>query len=245
MISENHIPAAVLERLTKKSVRSFWMDGLWDLVISGMLVIIAIWGMVYVRFLAFPRWTWPFFQNAERNAVWIGLLILVAGLALYIWLMWNLVRLIKKNILSPYMGYAEHRFFMPVAPKVYAWYAVIYLAGLGILSGLYAWLTGGIHLMSVPFMISPAAILIGIGWYYELKRYTWMAVIGLILAVVLEFIATTQASYQVGPRSFLDIIPQWGSPALPCLVWAALFLIGGVLGLTGVWRQAHESESFA
>jgi hypothetical protein len=240
MISDNQNPVTAIDQLTKKSVRAFWMDGLWDLVVSGMFIIIGLWGMFYVQFAAFPSWTWPFFESASRSAVWLGLLVLVTILVLYIGTMWKVVGVIKRRLLSPYTGYAEHRFFFPVDPKVYAWYAIIYIAGLGILYGLFAWLTGGMHVMSVPFIISPAAILIGIGWFYKVQRYIWIAVIGFTSAVLLEFFATTQASYQAGPVNFLDILPTWGSPALPCLVWAALFLISGVLGLSGIWRRAGE-----
>jgi len=245
MIEQNNNPAAVLDQFTKRSVRSFWMDGLWDLVICGMLVIIAVWGVIYVQFVAFPSWTWPFFQNAGRSMVWIGLLILVAGLMLYIWGMWILVKLVKKRMATEDNGYAEHSFLMPVDNKVYVWYLILYISGLGILYGLFAWITGGVHVMSVAFIISPAAILIGVGWYYQIQRYRWIAITGLVLAFLLEIFATTQADYQSGAQNFLDILPQWGSPALPCLIWAALFLVSGILGLTGAWRRAHESRSAA
>lgn len=242
MISHNNNRAAVLDQLTKKSVRAFWLDGLWDLVISGMLVIIAVWGMIYLQFVAFPSWTWPILQNAGSSVVWIGLLILVVVLGLYIWIMWKVVTNIKENIISPYTGYARHRFLFPVDPKVYAWYAFLYLGGLGILYGLFTWLTGGTHMMSVPFIISPAAILIGVGYFYRIQRYIWIAAIGFTMAVLLELFAVTQANYLAGPSNFLDILPQWGSPALPCLIWASLFLTSGLFGLIGVWRRASETE---
>jgi len=245
MISENHNTVAALDQLTKKSVRSFWMDGLWDLVISGMMVIIALWGMLFVQFVAFPSWTWPFFPDASRSVVWLGLLILVVILTIFIVIMWNAIRFIKRRLLSRCTGYAEHRFFLPVDHKVYIWYAIIYMTGVGILYGLFAWLTGGVHVMSVPFIISPAAILIGIGWFYKIQRYMWMAVVGFVSALLLELFATTNAIYQVGPRNFLDILPPWSSPTLPCLVWAVLFFISGVLGLIGVWKRAHEARTSA
>lgn len=245
VMEQNNNPVAVLDRYTKRSVRSFWMDGLWDLVISGMLVIIAVWGAIYVQIAAFPSWTWPFFQNAGRSMVWIGLLILVAGLALYIWGMWMVVKLVKKRMVAPYTGFAEHRFIMRVDHKVYGWYLILYICGLGILYGLFAWISGGVHMMSVPFIISPAAILVGVGWYYQIRRYLWLAAVGLVLAFLLEIFATTQANYLAGPQNYLNILPQWGSPVLPCLVWAALFLVSGVLGLAGTWRRAHEPRSAA
>lgn len=243
MISENHNMVTALDQLTKKSVRSFWMDGLWDLVISGMLVIIAVWGMFFVQFVVFPSWTWPFFPDANRSAVWLGLLILVGILVIYIGIMWKVVGFIKRRLLSRYTGYAEHRFFLPVDNKVYICYAIIYMTGVGVLYGLFAWLTGGIHMMSVPFIISPAAILFGIGLFYKVQRYLWMAVVGFISAILLELLATTNATYQVGPRNFLDILPAWSSPTIPCLVWAVLFFISGIMGLIGVWRRAYEART--
>ncbi len=242
MRTTDHNQISTLDHLTKRSVRSFWMDGLWDLVTAGMLLIIAFWGFYYLKFVAFPRWTWPFFQDSGRTIVWIGLLILVLGLNVYFWIMWFVLKKLKSRLIYPYTGVAEHRFFLPMDTKVYIWYGIIYIMGLGILYGMFSLVKGGFSVMSIPFIISPAAILVGVGWFYGIRRYLWIAVIGLSLALVLELFFTTQADYIAGPRNFLDLLPQWGSPTLPCLVWAVLFTISGLIGFINVRSQAREAE---
>jgi len=242
MITSNHNQVSNLNRLTKRSVRSFWMDGLWDLVIGGMLLIIALWGLYYIKFVAFPHWTWPFLQESGKSIVWFGLLFLVLVLTVYIWIMWNVLKILKNRLIYPHTGIAVHRFFLPMDSKVFVWYGISYITGLVLLYGLFFWIKGGFSVMSIPFIISPAAILVGIGWFYGIRRYLWIAGIGLVLSLLLELLVTTQANYMAGPRNFLDTIPQWGSPTLPCLVWAGLFLVSGLLGFINVQSQEREAK---
>lgn len=232
-----------LDQLTKQSVRAFWLDGLWDLAVAGMLLLIAIWGYYYTIFAAFPRWTWPFFQESGKNTIWIGLILLVLGLTAYFWLMWMLVKELKHRLIYPHTGIAEHRFFLPMDRKVYFWYGILYLSGLGMLYGFFFWIQGGFRVMSIAFIISPAAILFAIGWLYRINRYVWIAGIGFTLALTLELLATSPANYSLGPVNFLDTLPAWGCPTLPCLVWAGMFLISGLAGLLNVRRRARESRS--
>jgi len=166
MKTTNQNQVSTLDQLTKRSVRSFWMDGLWDLVIAGMLLIIAVWGLFYIKFVAFPSWTWPFLQDLGQSIVWMGLLLLVLGLTVYIWIMWIVVKILKNRLIYPFTGFAEHRFFLPIDPKVFGWYVILYFTGLGLLYGLFSWIKGGLNMMSIPFIISPAAILFGVGWFY-------------------------------------------------------------------------------
>jgi hypothetical protein len=243
MVTTDHQDAIGLDQLTKRAVRAFWMDGLWDLVMAGMMLIFALWGAVYVKFVAFPSWTWPFLQNINKNVVWIGLLILVCILIVYIWNMWIAVKKLKNRLIYPHTGFADHRFFMPIDPKVFRWYAFLYIAGLLLLFGLFYWIKGGMIVMSIPFLISPAAILIGIGWFYDIRRYLWVGGIGLGLSVLLELLITTRADYLVGQRNFLDTLPQWGSPTLPCLVWAGLFIVSGLIGFINVRFRDRETKT--
>jgi len=242
MKTTNQNQVSTLDQLTKRSVRSFWMDGLWDLVIAGMLLIIAVWGLFYIKFVAFPSWTWPFLQDLGQSIVWMGLLLLVLGLTVYIWIMWIVVKILKNRLIYPFTGFAEHRFFLPIDPKVFGWYVILYFTGLGLLYGLFSWIKGGLNMMSIPFIISPAAILFGVGWFYGIRRYLWIAGIGLVLSLLLELFVTTQANYMAGPQNFLDTLPQWGSPSLPCLVWAGLFMISGLIGLINVRSEEREAK---
>lgn len=234
--------ASELTQLTNRAVRSFWMDGLWDLAIAGVLLVIGLWGAYFVRITAFDPSTWPVFQELGENAAWLGLLILIAVLIPIIWLAWIIVKRLKRRLIAPYTGHAEHRFFMPMDRMVYLWYFILYAIGLGTLYGIFAWLKGGPYLMSVPFIISPAAIFWAIGGFYALRRYQFLAVIGLVLAVSLELLLTTQADYMAGPRNFLDVLPAWGCPTLPCLVWAVMFALSGMIGLISVRRPGHGAK---
>jgi hypothetical protein len=231
-----------LAQLTNRAVRSFWMDGLWDLAFAGVFLVMGLWGAFYVRFIAFHSSTWPAFQELGKNVAWLGLLFLIAVLIPLIWMAWITVKYLKRTLIAPFMGHAEHRFFMPVDRTVFVWYFILYAVGLGILYGIFTWLKGGPYMMSLPFIISPAAIFWATGGFYALRRYQFMAVIGLILAVSLELLLTTQANYMAGPRNFLDVLPAWGCPTLPCLVWAGVCALGGLVGLVSLRRFEHGAE---
>ena len=228
-----------LDQLTKRAVRAFWVDGLWDLAFAGVLLLMGLWGSVYVRFLAFPSPTWPFGGDWDRQAVaWLGLLALIASIGIYIWLAWVIVKALKRRLVAPFTGHVKHSLFLPMDRKVFIWYAVLYLGGMGLLYLLFAWLKGGFYIMSIPFILSPAAIYWGIGRVYEIRRYQRMALCGFILALSLELILTTPAVYQAGPRNFLDVIPAWGNPLLPCLIWGGTVMVSGLYGLISVRRPA-------
>lgn len=229
-----------LDLLTRRAVRSFWMDGLWELAFVGALLLTGFWGMIFVQFVVFPERTWPFLSELGRNTIWIGLLVILIAGGLYIWFAWILVKRLKRLWVSPHTGHADHRFLMPVEPRVFLWYFILYLSGLALLYGLFACTLGGAHAMSVPFIISPAAMLWAIGSIYSIRRYRVFAVTGLILAILLELLLTWPASYPAGPHDFLNVRPEWGSPALPCFVWAAIFLFSGLTGLAHVRRLQHE-----
>lgn len=228
-----------LTELTNRAVRSFWIDGLWDLAFAIVFFLIGLWGAFYVSYVAFQSSTWPAFQDMGKNVVWLGLLVLIIVLMLIIWTAWIIVKRLKRTIISPYMGHAEHRFFMPVDRRVYVWYFILYAIGLGLLYVLFSYLKGGPYVMSVPFIISPAAIFWATGSVYGIRRYQLVAVIGLILALSLELLLTTQADYMIGPRNFLDVIPVWGCPTLSCLVWAVMCAVSGLIGLVSARRIKH------
>jgi hypothetical protein len=236
MIWSKENQTADLTRLTNLAVRSYWMDGLWDLATAGVFLLIGLWGALYVSFVAFHSSTWPAFQELGKNVVWLGLLVLIIALIPNIWIAWVIVKYLKRAVISPYTGHAEHRFFMPVDRKLFVWYFLLYAIGLGLLYGLFYWIKGGPYVMSVPFIISPAAIFWATGRVYGISRYQLIAAIGLILALSLELLLTTQANYMTGPRNFLDVIPAFGCPALPCLVWAVMSAVSGLIGLVGVRR---------
>ena len=171
----------------------------------------------------------------------MGLLTLIGALAGYVWIAWIVVKKLKRHWIAPIAGYAQHRFFMPVGGKVYLWYFILYLLGIALLYGLFAWVKGGVYVMSVPFIISPAAALWVVGRRYSIRRYRWAAGIGLVLSTVLELLFTWPATYQHGPQDIFNVRPEWGSPTLPCLVWASVFLVSGVIGLISVRRGLENA----
>jgi hypothetical protein len=95
--------------------------------------------------------------------------------------------------------------------------------------------------MSVPFIMSPAAILWAEGRMYAIRRYQWIAVIGLLSTIFLELVITYPASYQYRPQDFLNVRPEWGGPALPCFLWSALLAISGLIGFLQVRGGRHEA----
>lgn len=240
MISTNHNQVKSISEFTKRAVRAFWLDGLWELAFVGVLLLIGFWGIFYVQFVAYPSSTWPFLREMDGTVVWSGLIILVVALVIYIWTAWVVVKMLKRVLIAPYTGHAEHPFFLPIDSKVFLWYFILYLTGHVLLYGLFSWSKGGFAMMSVPLIISPAAILWGIGRVYGIQRYQLLAPVGLFLAVLLELLLTTKADCMLGPRNFLDVIPTWGSPALPSFIWALMFTISGLIGFINVRRSPHE-----
>jgi len=241
MIMADPVEKINLDQITKRTVRAFWMDGLWDLALVGVLLIMGIWGTFYVQFVAFPESTWPFLQEWGRDVVWVGLLSLIVAITGYVWIAWIVVKKLKRLWIAPVAGYSQHKFFMPVGGKVYLWYFILYLIGIAILYGLFAWIKGGVYVMSVPFIISPAAALWVVGRRYRIRRYLWAAGIGLFLSTLLELLLTWPASYQKGPQDILNVRPEWGNPFLPCLVWAFIFLGSGLIGLITVRRRLKDA----
>lgn len=241
MAERNHNQPADLTQLTNLAVRAFWIDGLWDLAFVGVFILLGFWGAYYASLIGFPQSTWFAFQELGENIVWLGLLILIAALVVLIGLEWIVVKWLKRTYIAPHLGYADHRFLMPVDRKVYTWYFVLYGIGLLCLYGLFYWLKGGVYALSVPFIISPAAIYWATGRVYRIRRYQVIALTGLILALALELLMTTPADTLAGPRDFLDVIPAYGSPVLACLVWALMCAISGVIGLLSVRKMIHAA----
>ncbi len=234
---ENQGDAPNIQQLTMQSVRAFWLDGLWDLAFAGVFVLMGAWGAIYLRFIAFPSRTWPFLREIGRDAVWIGLVVFICALAAYIYLAWRVVRKIKRLLVDARRGYAEHRFFMPIGWRTLLFYFLLCGLGTGLLFAFFLHVSGGFRVLSVAAIISPAAACLVIGRTYRIRRYAWIAVAGLILAVVLELFITSTASYDVGPMSFLDVLASWGSFALPSFVWAGMFAMSGLIGLIGIRRS--------
>jgi hypothetical protein len=229
-----------LDQLTKRTIRTFWLDGLWELVLVGVLILLGVWGIYYIQFVAFPESTWPFLHGLGKNMVWIGLVLIVAMFSIYVWIGWKILRWLKRRFMAATVGYVQHPFFMPVEPKVYRWYIVLYLLGIGLLYAFFAWIDGGAHVMSVPIIIAPAAIYWAIGQIYAIRRYRWTAITGVFLAILLELLLTYPASLQEGPRDFLNIRMAWGSPALPSFLWALVFFISGHIGFSTVRGGRRE-----
>ena len=46
----DHAGVSNLDQLTRRAVRSFWMDGVWELAIGGAFLLVGFWGMFYVQF---------------------------------------------------------------------------------------------------------------------------------------------------------------------------------------------------
>ncbi|NIM95416.1 MAG: hypothetical protein GTO18_17100 [Anaerolineales bacterium] len=232
---------STLDQITKRAVRTFWMDGLWDFVAAGAFLIIGTWGMYYVQYVAFRESTWPFLRELGRDSIWLGPLVLVLLLAVYFMIARLIVKALKRRWIAPLTGYVEHRYFLTADPRVYLWYFILYLSGIGLLYGLFVLTKGGAHVMSVPFIMSPAAILWALGRMYGIRRYQWISVIGLASTILLELLITWPASYQYSPESFLNVRPEWGGPALPCFIWAILLVVSGTIGFINVRRGRYDA----
>lgn len=231
--------------LTRRSVRAFWADGLWDFAVAGICVILGIW--VYpLTLLRFPMqaWAWPFSTLENRNSLGVlgaaWLLIIIGVGALFLWIAWKIVIRLKERFIAPYTGNVKHAFWLPIENKVILWYLVVYLAGGVVLALLFAAFKGGPHMLAVFYILSPAAILFRIGQVYNLPRYRWIAAVGFIVSLGLEAFATTHAPMSTGPRDFWEVSAFFGQPAMACAVFSLLLIVSGVIGFIQVRKVGDD-----
>lgn len=233
------------DQLTRRSVRAFWDDGLWDLASVGVAIITAIWGHAFVRLMAFPHRTWPWPFETEQSGArgtyefWLLLGAYIAVIVLYVWCAWKVVLRLKAKWVEPHTGEVRHPFLLTLEPKTLGLYFVLYLGGIAALAGVYSLLLGGPHMYSAIFTMSPVAITYAIGHVYDLNRYKWIAIIAFLLCIGLELLLTTPAVPMRSPVNFLDVSPEYGSATLPMIVWAVMWTISGVVGMSTFRREYH------
>ncbi len=233
--------AITLDQLTRRAVRAWWADGLWDFAIAGFMALLAGWMYVLVRVLAFPAWTWPVVPAEVNNpfqaqiTLWfLAIFPLGAG---YAWVAFRLVQGLKSRWLASRQGDVRHPFWFKVTPQVLVVYTLAFLAMYIVAATLALAFAGGPHWLSALVIAAPAAMLVSLGTHYALPRYWKAGGLGMLACLALDLLATTPANYQLGPRGFLDVSPQLGNPALPLLVWVAVFAVSGLIGLAGVLRK--------
>lgn len=229
-----------IENLTRRTVRSWWADGLWDFAIAGYMILIGLWMYILVRVIAFPSWTWPWpfitreVENPMAAQILVWGLAIIPVSALYMWLTYKLVLVLKAKWLASRQGDVRHSFWLKVEPRFWGIYILGYLGAFAGAAGLILLLTGSPHFYSVMLIAAPASVLVTFGIGYSLRRYTLAGVIGFVGGLFVEALLTTQAVYLKGPNGFLDVSPDYGNPAIPALIWAAIFLVSGIIGLMGV-----------
>ena len=196
-----------VDALIRRAVRAWWVDGLWDFAVAGMMALLAGWIYILVRFIAFPAWTWPVIPSETTNpfqaqlTLWF-LAILPVGAA-YAWATFRLVQGLKSRWLASRQGDVRHPFWMKLSPKVLVGYSFTCLAVFILASALALAFTGGPHWFSAIVIAAPAAMLVSLGIVYTLPRYWIAGVVGLLACLALDILATTPANYQLGPTGFL------------------------------------------
>lgn len=232
-----------LETFTRRTVRAWWTDGLWDFAVVGFLLIAAGWAYILIRVAAFPTWTWPWpfitdeVVNPMQTQFTAWMIGVIPVMMAYTWLAFKLVDWLKANVLASRQGYVRHGFWLKVEPRFYILYIGIYLAMWGVLIVVAQMATGSGRLVDMTIIAAMSAVTLTLGSVYGIRRYLVVSVLGLAACVWVELFLTTTASYMEGPRSFFDVPGQMGNPAIPLLVWAALFLITGAYGLVSVMRR--------
>jgi hypothetical protein len=240
----NTQPASLpLNNFTRRAVRAWWVDGLWDFAVAGFFAIIAGWAYILVRLMSFPSWTWPWpFQTTEtidplHDQILLWIIGIVPLVAAYMWLTYKLVTYLKSNWLASRQGDVRHSFWFKMEKKVYAIYILIYMGVAVIAAGLCLWLTGSPRWYAVLCISAPFSILLAISGTYALPRYRWGAIIGLAASLLVELFVNSPADFQTGPLNFFQVPPQIGNPAIPLLIWTVVFLASGISGLAGVLSQ--------
>lgn len=237
-----------LPEYTRRSVRAWWADGLWDLAMAGFFAVTAAWlhPLVWVSF--FPSWTWPWpFAtlepvNPRQTEFMLWGLGTLGVWIVYTWAAYQLVNHLKQRLIAPRLGEVRFKFFLPVERKILVVYLGCYLVSVPLLIQLYQSVKGGLHLFSAIAALAPG-LLFAIGWVYRLPRYQWAALAGCGISLLLELALTTSANYQRGPVNFLDVSPRYGSFTLPFLVWAGVLTISGLSALYQTLRLPYAPKA--
>lgn len=233
-----------IEEYSRRTVRAWWADGLWDLVLAGFWALTALWNYPLVRTLDFPSWTWPWpfitqehinplsteikFWTVVLLPIWIGYAILA----------YLLVDRLKRILIAPRMGDMRHKFFLPMGRMFILLDLSLYVLASLLLGWLFWKTKGGPHLYSVFMITSFAVVLFLVGRKYHIRRYPWIAIIGAVLCILAELLSTN-AVYLNGPKNFLDVSPFYGNPSLVCLVWAVMMFLNGAVTLRNTLRLPY------
>jgi hypothetical protein len=249
MLAPSRLTLKTLDDYTRHAVRTWWADGLWDLAMAGFFALAAVWTYLLVRVWAFPSWTWPWpFTTREvvnprqwEISLWaLGFFPLILG---YAWCAYKLVDWLKSQVVAPQQGRVRHPFWLPLESRAYLLNVGLTLLSLGLFIGLCVQFKNGPHFLSACFAVAPIGILFAVGRYYRLPRYQWLSLAGALGCLTLELLFTLPANYQSGPRSFVEVSPLMGNPALPCAMWAAACLISGLTGLYRTLRTPDEHSA--
>ncbi|MBN1440450.1 MAG: hypothetical protein JW929_13660 [Anaerolineales bacterium] len=232
------------DAFTRRSIRAWWADGLWDLALAGFWAITALWTYPLVIALAFPSWSWPWpfitkepINPLKNEVAFWGAALLAVWIA-YIFLAWLLVTGLKRRFVAPRLGDVRHAFFLPIGRSFGLIFAAAYALGCLALAFLFWKARGGPHLFSVFMIVSFAGVMYLVGRKFDIRRYRWIAAAGSGLCIAAELL-TTNAVYLEGPKHFLDVSPFYGNPSLPSLIWAALLLISGITAFRRVLRLPY------
>jgi len=212
---------------------------------AGASILLGLWVYSFTRlWFRKPAWVWPFsslqgYPDPTLLALaWI--VPLVAGLMLFTWVAWKVVLWLKERYIAPYTGSARHAFRLPLERGLIIVYLGASVVGGALLAFLFGIFKGGPHILAMFYAMAPAAIYFLIGRVYDLPRYQWVAVIGLVASVALEAFATTAAAQTSIPYDFWHVSPFFGNPTIPCFVFAVLMVVSGIMGLVGGRRARHD-----
>lgn len=237
----------LINKQLRRTVRAWWADGLWDLAMAGFLAVTAVWLYPLMRAFAFPSWTWPWpFTTQETTnpmqtevALWaMATLAIWAG---YVYFAYWLVSWLKRRFIASRLGDVRFNFVLPIESRTIAAYVALYALGSFLVMLLLAWLKDGPRLVTAFCLVAPVSLLFVLGRTYTLARYQWVASLGLVLALAMEFLTTT-AVYLEGPTHFMNVSPILGNPSLPLLVWAGVLLVSGSFAFYQTMRLPHANQ---
>ncbi|MCE1252789.1 MAG: hypothetical protein LWX83_04480 [Anaerolineae bacterium] len=234
--------------IKKLTVRAWWADGLWDFVMAGFYILLA----VSIYFLTFDLITpgitppWPF-NLQDPHDPWqkitlgwmLGSLVIIG---VYMYLTYLLVKLAKQHWIAPITGDVRHTFWLPVETRAALMYVGIYiLLSVGLIF-INDRLFGGSRVLSVFMITAPAAIFFSIGQEYWLRRYILLSIVGLLFCLAFEWLLAgyLTANLQALP-AFLRVSNDYGNPIFPLLIWAVLLIVSGFYGLNSTLRGVHAS----
>lgn len=221
------VEPSYLEELTRKARRIEFDDGLTDLQTALVFLLLGTVNALFLSRLGMEWFVRAILANRELT------LIALAGLMAFMVVVLSgsrrLVRWIRDEILTPSQGHAT-----PLAWQLDRWIAflalgaffLIFIPGMFLFSRQPMDMHGGLRITLAGASAATAVIYFAIGRMLRVSRYAWVALVGVLGALLLLIVR----------------MPAAMSWMLLAIMWGVTLIISGWVGLRQALKQRGEAR---